>query len=267
MDRIYIDSQTPRPTDLPINSTTMRDIFSDYNTGDRQWTFERQTFTEYEFRDLFEDVFPNEVLHDAAAAYLYREWITVHRFSVPMQRHPAALQRDVYFIEVPGSQYCEMYSFVYFQTSPLAGMIADHYENAQLGLMTEYEILDLVEPTNDRHQRALIDTWFDIDNWFDILSVHDIADHPRLDNIVNGYDPERQLDPVADAFVPELGPMNGMNEMNDMNGMNDMNENQGAIAYWDVRQLIEPWVNRVNNDNNNVDNGNNYNNIVNVRIV
>lgn len=103
-------------------------------------------------------------------------------------------------------------------------MITGHYENAQLGLMTEYEILDLVEPANDRHQRALIDTWFDIDNWFNILGVCDVADIPRLDNIVNGYDPERPLDPVADEFVPELGP-----------------NIQDAGAYWNVHHLLDRW--------------------------
>lgn len=204
----------------------MRDIFYGYHTGERQWTFERQTFTEGEFRDVFVDVLSNEILHDAAAAFLNRDRITIYRFSAPIQSD-FDIQRDVFFVEVPGSQYWNMQSCVYFQTSPLSQTIANRYETAQLGLMTEYEILDMIEPTNNRHQIALIDTWFDIDNWFDILAAHDDADRldiDRLDNIVNGYDPEHQLDPVADEFVPEIAPLH---------------LNQPAVAYWNVRDLVE----------------------------
>ena len=214
----------------------MRDIFSNYHTGHRQWTFEYQTFNEYEFRDLFEQVLPNNILHNAALAYMLYDRIAVRRFSIPMQSS-AGLCRDVYFVEITGSQYCDMYSCVYFHLSPFADTIADHYANAHIGIMTEYEILDLVEPTNDIHQRALIDTWFDIDNWFDILRTNDVADHPRLDNIVNGYDPERQLDPVADEFVPEFGA----------------NPNQDEIAY-------AYWVDRLINNDININNINNINN-------
>lgn len=234
----------------------MRDIFSGYMTGDRQWTFESQTFTEAEFRDLFEQVLPNEILHAAAAAYLYRAHLTVLRFSVPMQRYPANLSRDVYFIEVPESQYCDMYSCVYFNTSLHTTMIREHYERAQIGLMTEYEMLDLIEPTNERHQRALIDTWFDIDNWFAILSSQqNMEDNLRIDNvlvnIVNGYDPERQPDPIVDEFNPEFGAMN-MNHMN-REDQEDQVDDAGhagagaADAYWNVQHLLEPWNNGVNN--------------------
>ena len=215
----------------------MRDIFSNYNTGERQWTFDHQTFTEEQFRDLFDQVLPNDILHNAAIAYTYYQRIAVRRFSVPMNS-PAGLCRDVYFVEVMGSQYCDMFSCVYFQLSPFAETLADHYDDAYIGLMTEYEILDLVEPANDIHQRALIDTWFDTDNWFGILSANNVADHPRLDNIVNGYDPERQLDPVADEFVPELGP--------------NLNQAEVAYAHW-IEQWnnnnIAYWVDQRNNNN------------------
>ena len=216
----------------------MRDIFHGYHTGDRQWTFERVALTEDEFRDVFVDVLSNEISHDAAAAFLYRDRITIYRFSVPIQSE-FDLQRDVFFVEVPGSQYYDMQSCVYFRTSPLSQTIANCYETAQLGLMTEYEILDLIEPENNRHQIALIDTWFDVNNWFDILTVHNVAadlgrlDMDRLDNIVNGYDPEHQLDPVADEFVPEIA---------------HLFHGQGAVAHWNVRDLVErveeqPWYN------------------------
>jgi hypothetical protein len=104
--------------------------------------------------------------------------------------------------------------------------------------MSEYDILDLIEPANNRHQLALIDTWFDIDNWFDILAVHDVANLDRLDNIINGYDPEHQLDAVADEFVPEIAPL----------FQNRQGQGQGAVAYWNVRDLVErveeePWYN------------------------
>ena len=228
----------------------MRDIFHGYHTGDRQWTFERQTFTEGEFRYVFIDVISNEIFDDAAAAFLHRDRITIYRFSVPIQSE-LDIQRDVFFVEVPGSQYCDMQSCVYFQTSPLSQTIADCYETAQLGLMTEYEILDMIEPTNDRHQIALIDTWFDIDNWFDILTAHGDADIDRLDNIVNGNDPEHRLDAVADEFVPEIAPL-FQNQ-----------QGQGAVAYWNVRDLVqrveerveEPWYNIIPpefNDNNRI---------------
>ena len=222
----------------------MRDIFHGYHTGDRQWTFERRTFTEDEFRNAFVSVLSNEILHDASAAFLHRDRITIYRFSVPIQSE-LDIQRDIFFVEVPGSQYYDMQSCVYFQTSPLSQTIADCYETAQIGLMTEYDILDMIEPTNNRHQIALIDTWFDIDNWFDILTAHDVADIDRLDNIVNGYDPEHRLDAVADEFVPEIAPL--------------FQGGQGAVAYWNVRDLVqrveEPWYNIIPpdfNDNNRI---------------
>lgn len=207
---------------LQQSTNKMRDIFHGYHTGDRNWTVQQRTFTEGEFRDVFVDVLSNEILHDASAAFLNRDRLTVYRFSVPVHSE-IDIQRDVFFVEVPGSEYYDMQSCIYFQTSPLSQTIADCYETAQLGLMTEYDILDMIEPTNNRHQIALIDTWFDIDNWFDILAAHGDAHIDRLDNIVNGYDPEHQLDPVADEFVPEFAPFHG----------------QGAVAHWNVRDLVE----------------------------
>ena len=196
---IYIDDIIQSIRDESYN---MRDIFTSYNTGTRRWTLESQTFSESEFASLFNGVFPNNIMHHATGAYLQQHnRLTVDRFSVPMNKC-GGLIRDVYFVEVPESQYREMYSCVYFQGSPLANMITEQYRTAKLGLMTEYEILDLIEPTNDCHQRALIDTWFDIDNWFEILSVINVADISRLDNIVNGHDPELHLNPITDEFVP-----------------------------------------------------------------
>jgi hypothetical protein len=199
-----------------IERPTMRDIFSGYHTGDRQWTLEHQQFNEPEFRDLFGETLPNDMLARILAVFENCNLIVIRRFSVPMQGHDG-LCRDVYFIETPGSDYCEMYSCVYFQRSPFAGAIAEHYENASIGLMTEYEILDLVEPANDRHQRVLIDTWFDIDGWFEILGACNVI--PRLDNIVNGYDPERPLDPVVDEVVQFVYRVleQGWNNVNDNN--------------------------------------------------
>lgn len=212
-----------------LDDDEMRDLFNGYSTGDREWTFEERAFTEGEFRDTFVDVLSNEILHDTAAAFLHRNRIAVLRFSAPMQSE-IDLQRDIFFVEVPGSQYCHMQSCIYFRTSPLSQTIANCYETARLGLMTEYEILDLIEPANNRHQLALIDTWFDIDNWFDILAAHGDAGIDRLDNIVNGYDPEHQLDPVADEFVPEIAPL-----FQNRQGQGG----QGVVAYWDVRDLVE----------------------------
>jgi hypothetical protein len=206
----------------------MRNIFHGYHTGERNWTVEWRTFTEDEFRDLFVDVLSNKILNDASIAFMHRERLTVYRFSVPIHSE-LDIQRDVFFVEVPGSQYYSMQSCIYFRTSPLSQTIANcySYETAQLGLMTEYDILDLIEPTNNRHQIALIDTWFDIDNWFDILAAHGDAHIDRLDNIVNGYDPEHQLDAVADEFVPEIAPLF------------QNHQGQGAVAYWNVRDLVE----------------------------
>jgi len=182
--------------DRPTEQIQMIDIFSKYNTGSRQWTFETREFTYGEFQD-FAQVFTNDILHRAETAYDANPdvCITIRRFSVPIHQHPSCgFLRDVLFVSYPGSQYSDMFSCVYIETSPLVDIIADQFGNSQRGLMSEYEILDLIEPSNDRHQRALIDTWFDIDNWFEILRTHEIANIQRLGNIVNG-------DPVEPAAV------------------------------------------------------------------
>jgi hypothetical protein len=145
----------------------MRDIFNGYNTGDREWTFSRKSFTEHDFRQIFFRVLPNDILHDAALAFLHVDRIDVMIFSVPMDvpEHSRNLRRNVLFIQRPDSDYWTMFSFMWRQRPGVVGGIVQAFaENAHTGNMSEYDILDMVEPMNEGHQGALMETWFDIDN-------------------------------------------------------------------------------------------------------
>ena len=111
------------------------------------------------------------------------------------------------FIQRPGSDYWTMFSCMWRQRLGVVGGIVQAFaENAHTGNMSEYDILDMVEPMNEGHQGALIETWFDIDNWFEILRIHElenIHDIDAIENITNGRAP-RDLDARADEFVPEI---------------------------------------------------------------
>ena len=67
----------------------MRDIFIGYKTGSREWTYDRKRFSEGEFRLVFGPILPNELIHEAAAAFLAVTHLDVILFSVPMNlSHP-----------------------------------------------------------------------------------------------------------------------------------------------------------------------------------
>lgn len=193
----------------PILPTTnkqhsMRDIFIGYKTGSREWTYDRKRFSEGEFRLVFGPILPNELIHEAAAAFLAVTHLDVILFSVPMNLSHPGLQRDVVFIQQFDSQYWNMFSFLSGTRSQNSDFNRA-FENAHSGALTEYDIIDLIEPTNDAHQQALIGTWFDIDNWFEILRSYDFENLDEVEDIINGRAPE-QLNAGADVFVPELAP-------------------------------------------------------------
>jgi hypothetical protein len=185
------------------NNEIMRDIFNGYTTGTREWTYDRKRFGEGEFRSTFEHLLPNDIIHDAAAAFLAVTHLDVLLFSVPMNRSHPGLQRDVIFIQRLDSQYWNMFSFMSFydHRDPLNRV----FEDAHSGALTEYDIIDLLEPANEMHQRAIIDTWFDINNWFEILQSYDLESLGEIEDIINGQMPE-PLNAAADEFVPELIP-------------------------------------------------------------
>lgn len=236
----------------------MIDIFHDYNTGDREWTFSRKLFTESGFRAAFSRLLPNDILHDAALAFLHVTHIDVMSFSVPMDvsEHSRNLRRNVMFIQRPGSDYRTMFSFMWRQRPGVVGGIVEAFaENAHIGNMSEYDILDMIEPMNEGHQWALMETWFDIDNWFEILHMHElenIHDIDAIENITNGRAP-RDLDARADEFVPEIA--HNLQELQEqphqawMQPPPDLQQQpQQQVQGWDVRMLVENVIN--NNDNN-----------------
>lgn len=182
---------------------SMRDIFNGYTTGSREWTYDRKRFSEGEFRLTFENLLPNELIHEAAAAFLAVTHLDVILFSVPMNLSHHGLQRDVLFIQQFDSQYWNMFSFLSFYNHN--DPVNRAFENAHSGALSEYDIIDLIEPTNDAHQRALIETWFDINKWFDILQSYDLEGLGEIEDLVNGCAPE-PLNATADIFVPELAP-------------------------------------------------------------
>jgi hypothetical protein len=242
----------------------MRDIFNGYNTGDREWTFSRKRFTEREFREAFFRLLPNDILHDAALAFLYVDHIDVLSFSVPMDvpDRSSNLRRNVLFIQRPGSDYRTMFSFMWRQRAGVVGGIVQAFaENAHTGNISEYDILDMVEPMNEGHQGALMETWFDIDNWFEILRIHElenIHDIDAIENITNGRAP-RDLDARADEFVPEIAHVWQEHAQQQQQQQHDeawmqpppdiqqQPQQQQQIRRWDVRMLVE---NNINNDNN-----------------
>lgn len=236
----------------------MRDIFNGYNTGDREWTFSRKHFTEREFREAFFRLLPNDILHGAALAFLYIDHIDVLSFSVPMDvpDRSSNLRRNVLFVERPGSDYWTMFSFMWRQRAGVVGGIVQAFaENAHTGNMSEYDMLDMVEPMNEGHQGALMETWFDIDNWFEILRIHElenIHDIDAIENITNGRAP-RDLDARADEFVPEIAHIlqeqqqDWMQPPPDFQQQPQQQPQQQRVRGWDVRMLVEEQ--NINNDN------------------
>ena len=186
----------------------MIDVFHDYNTGDREWTFSRKRFTEREFRKAFSRLIPNDILHDVALAFLHVTHIDILSFSIPMYvPEPLNLRRNVIFVQRPGADYWTMFSAMWRQRAGVVGGFVQAFaENAHIGNMAEYDIIDMIEPMNEGHQWALMETWFDIDNWFEILRIHELEnvnDIDTIENITNGRAP-RDLDARADEFVPEI---------------------------------------------------------------
>jgi hypothetical protein len=244
----------------------MLDIFNYYNTGNRAWTFSRKRFTEGGFRTAFSRLLPNDILHDAALAFLHVDHIDVLSFCVPMgapnqtSNLSRNLRRNVLFIERPGSDYWTMFSFMWRQRPGVVGGIVQAFaENAHTGNISEYDILDMVEPMNEGHQGALMETWFDIDNWFEILRIHElenIHDIDAIENITNGRAP-RDLDARADEFVPEIAHILQEQQEDWMQPPPDFQQpqpqqqqeqhQQQPVRGWDVRMLVD---NNINNDNN-----------------
>jgi hypothetical protein len=164
------------------------------------------------------------------------------------------------FIERPGSDYWTMFSFMWRQRPGVVGGIVQAFaENAHTGNISEYDILDMVEPMNEGHQGALMETWFDIDNWFEILRIHElenIHDIDAIENITNGRAP-RDLDARADEFVPEIAHILQEQQEDWMQPPPDFQQpqpqqqqgqhQQQQVRGWDVRMLVD---NNINNDNN-----------------
>ena len=213
------------------NDDIMRDIFHGYTTGSREWTYDRKRFSEGEFRSTFGHLLPNDIIHDAAAAFLAATHLDVLLFSVPMNRSHPGLQRDVIFIQRFESQYWNMYSFVSFYD--INDPLNRAFEDAYSGALTEYDIIDLVEPANEVHQRAIIETWFDINNWFDILQSYDLEGLGEIEDIINGQIPE-PLNAGADVFIPELTPAQLELEADQQ----QQQQQQQVFAQWSVLDLI-----------------------------
>ena len=234
----YISDRQPTTTDnnrqqptTTDNRPKMRDLFNNYNTGLREWTYHRKQFDERSFHATFDTVLPNEYLHAGAAAFLAVTHIDVLRFSVPMNGGHPDLRRDVLFIEIPNSQYWKMFSFMHTRNTDVDGAFDDN--NAHSGALCEYDILDLIEPSNESHQRALIETWFDIDNWFETLRAYALENAGEIEDVINGRAPE-PLNAAADVFIPELIPMHLQ-----MHQHHQHHQHQpAAIAAWNVRDLI-----------------------------
>ena len=117
----------------------MRDIFNGYMTGNREWTFSRKQFTEAEFRAAFSRLLPNDILHDAALAFLQVDHLDMLSFGVPMDvpEHSMNLRRNVLFIQRPNSDYRTMFSFMWRQRAGVVGGIVQAFaENAHNGNMS-----------------------------------------------------------------------------------------------------------------------------------
>ena len=208
----------------------MRDIFNNYNTGLREWTYERKLFEEGEFYSTFEALISNELQNEASTTFRVATHIDVMMFSVPMNRSHAGLHRNVIFIQQINSQYWNMASFL--SPDDYSESLNRAFDDAYSGMLCEYDIIDLIEPDNDKHQRVLIETWFDISNWFDILTSYEgIAE---IENIINGNAPEA-LNAAADTFVPELTPL----QLQALQ-MRALNLLQPAVpvAHWNVQDLL-----------------------------
>ena len=140
---------------------------------------------------------------------------------------PNGMQRSVLFIQrYNESTYWNMFSFLGDNS---VGAIRA-FDDGHLGTMSEYDILDLIETQNETHQRALIETWFDIDNWFRALTLYSNDLHGEIEDIINGQAPE-PLNPAADAFVPELAHHLQLQAI-------QPRAQQVPVAYWDVRDLL-----------------------------
>jgi hypothetical protein len=178
----------------------MFDIFKSYNTGAREWPYLRKNFTESEFMLVLGRYLTPETETMVRSSFDVASHIDVLMFTVPSN---ARMARKVVFVKQPKSDYWAMFSVIGNDAELVERSFVN---NSYRGNMTEYDILDMIEPSNGAHQDTLINTWFDIDSWFTILKRYDVnaADNLYLlEEHINGR-PGMRLDPRADEFVPKL---------------------------------------------------------------
>jgi hypothetical protein len=200
---------------------------------DREWTFVQKHFTEREFREAFAQLLPTEILHDAALAFLHTNRIDVINFAVPMTNQYTNLKRNVLFIQRPGSNYFTMFSFMWVQPNDNGWLGRAFAGNTRTGNMPEYAILGMIEPMNEGHQQALIETWFDVDNWFDMLLIHNIN---TIENIINGVSSREQQDEHDAWMQPPPDFQDGVPQQ----------PHPAPVPAWDVRILLpESIVNQI----------------------
>jgi hypothetical protein len=178
----------------------MFDIFNNYNTGAREWTYSRKNFLESEFMLVIGRYLTPETDTMVRSRFDVVSHIDVLMFTVPSS---ARMGRKVVFVKRLDSDYWAMFSVIGNDAT-----LVEHsfVENSYRGNMAEYDILDMIEPSNSAHQDALITTWFDIDGWLTILRQYNVDATDNLyllEEHINGR-PGMRLDPRADEFVPRL---------------------------------------------------------------
>jgi hypothetical protein len=177
----------------------MFNIFAEYTTGTREWTYGRKNFVESEFMLVLGRYLTPEIDAMVRERFDVASHIDVLMFTVPSS---ARMARKVVFVKQHNSDYWAMFSVIGNDAELVERSFV---ENSYRGNMTEYDILDMIEPSNGVHQDVLISTWFDIDSWFTILRRYNLD---RTDNLypleqhINGR-PGARLDPRADDFVPQ----------------------------------------------------------------
>lgn len=178
----------------------MFNVFNNYNTGAREWTYFRKNFVESEFMLTLGRYLTPEIEVMVRERFDVASHIDVLMFTVPSS---ARMARKVVFVKRPNSDYWAMFSVIGNDAELVERSFV---ENSYRGNMTEYDILDMIEPSNGVHQDVLITTWFDIDGWLTILRRYNLD---RTDNLypleqhINGR-PGARLDPSAVEFVPRL---------------------------------------------------------------
>jgi hypothetical protein len=179
----------------------MFNIFAEYATGTREWTYYRKNFAESEFMLVLGRYLTPEIDAMVRERFDVASHIDVLMFAVPSS---ARMARKVVFVKRPNSDYWAMFSVIGNDAELVERSFV---ENSYRGNMTEYDIIDMIEPSNGVHQDTLITTWFDIDGWFNILGMYDgDVDTNRiylLEQYINGR-PGMRLDPRADEFVPQI---------------------------------------------------------------